>query len=74
MSKLPIDIFFETLLKTNSKEEAFKALQASFVKRKLSLVDVIKYDATNEFKELWSLIERERSLRKILESKAEYEK
>lgn len=69
MSKLPLEIFFQTLYQTDSKEEAFKALKTSFVKRKMSLMDVVKYNVNGDFEELWKMIEIERALKGILEKK-----
>ena len=69
MNKLPLDIFFQTLQKTDSKEEALKAFKAEFVKRRLNLMNIVKYNVNEEFEELWNLIEIERSLKEILRNK-----
>jgi hypothetical protein len=63
-SILPIDVFFETLNRTNSQEEAFKALKTCFVKRKLEL-GLIE-NGEEEFEEIYKLLERDRCLSEIL--------
>lgn len=69
MAKLPLEIFFETLQKTDSKEEALKALKTAFVKRKLNLMSVERPNAEIEFEDLCALIEKERSLKEILKNR-----
>jgi len=61
--KTPLDVFFETLSKKYSKEEAMHAIKTEIVKRKLQ----IKVSTTGEasFTELWNLTVKEKVLRKI---------
>lgn len=65
-----MDIFFQTLAKTDSEEEAFEALRRYLVKKKLEMADVLNLqtgtDSLAEFEEVWELVQRERALRKII--------
>lgn len=65
MDHLPLDIFFETLQNTDSKEQAFQALKRTLIKRKLQIKDEKEGDVEKEFEELWALKEKERILRNI---------
>jgi len=64
----PMDIFFDTLEKTNSREKAIDAVKAILLKRKLDIVDDGRSyeEAKAELEELLKLFEKERILSKIV--------
>lgn len=65
-----MDIFFETLAKTDSMEEAFEGLRRHIVKKKLEMADVLSQESgfgtPVDFEEIWELTLREKALRKIM--------
>lgn len=61
----PLEIFFKALERTDSKEEAMKALRIALVKRKLKL-PTIEEEVEKEFEEIWDLMQKEEILSKIV--------
>lgn len=65
-----MDVFFETLAKTDSKEKAFEALKRHLVKKRLELAETFNpepgADSSVEFEEIWDMMQKEKALRKIM--------
>lgn len=63
-----MDIFFDTLEKTDSREKAMDAVKAALLKRKLDIVDDGRSyeEARAELEELLRLFEKEKILSKIV--------
>lgn len=62
---LPLDLFFSTLQKKHSKEEAMLSMRSMLLTRKLRLKVVVEDHVEQDFEELWKLILYEKLLRKI---------
>lgn len=65
-----MDVFFETLAKTDSEEKAFEALKRYLVKKRLELAETLNsepaVDSSAELEEIWDLMQKEKALKKIM--------
>ena len=63
-----MNIFFENLANSNSKESAFKALKKYLIKRKLDISDESRTyeEIKKEFEELKDLIKKNEILEKLV--------